>query len=238
MAAAEQRSRNRARLTRKDLKAPDEFLTLSGQLLAFASQHLRTIALALGIIVAIAIMVWGALAYVRSLQQDAFASLAQIETQFRAAGEAGPIAPGLLEQLQAITQRVGVGEARDYAWLYLGHARYRLHEYTAAITAYQQAFAQANPRKLLWPLAALGVGYASEAAGNLEEAQLAYQRVIDAKSAGFVLEAYLGKGRTAEGLNQVNEAIAAYTAIIEHFPARAEGLGVAEKVEALKARQE
>jgi tetratricopeptide (TPR) repeat protein len=238
MAAAEQRSRNRARLTRKDLKTPDEFLTLTGQFLSFASQHLRTMALAVGIIVVVVIVVWGALAYMRGIQQDAFTSLAQIETQFRAAGEATPLPPGLLERLRTITQRVGAGEARDYAWLYLGHVHYRQQEYSAAVTAYQRALAQANPHKLLWPLAALGVAYASEAASNLEEAQVAYQRVIDAKSMGFVLEAYLGKGRAAEGRNQVHEAIAAYSAVIEHFPARAEGLGIAEKIEALKARQE
>jgi tetratricopeptide (TPR) repeat protein len=87
-------------------------------------------------------------------------------------------------------------------------------------------------------LAALGIGYAREAAGQLEQAQAAYQRLIDAKSAGFVLEAYLGKGRVAEGANHIDQAIAAYTAVLEQFPARAEGLGMAEKVEALKGRQE
>jgi len=238
MAASEQRSRNRARLTRKDLKAPDEFLTLTGRFLGLASQHLRTISLVLGIIVAVVIIVWAGLAYVRGIQQDAFASLARIEAQLRTAEGNDPVPPALIDQLQSITQRSGAGEARDYAWLYLGHAYYRLRDYTAAVAAYQHALARANPNTLLWPLAALGVGYAFEAAGNLEQAQAAYQRLIDAKSAGFVIEAYLGKGRVAEGNNHLDQAIAAYAAVIEHFPARAEGLGIAEKVEALKARQE
>ena len=236
MAASEQRSRNRTKLTRKDLKAPDEFLTFTGRFLDLASQHLRTIALALGIIVAVVIVVWGGLAYVHGIEQDSFASLAQIETQFRTAGDNNSVSPELVDQLQAITQRFGAGEARDYAWLYLGHVHYRLRDYAAAGNAYQQALAQTDPNTLLWPLAALGVGYALEAAGNLEQAQAAYQRVIDAKSAGFILEAYLGKGRVAEGNNNRDQAIAAYTAVIEHFPAHAESLGIAEKIEALQAR--
>jgi tetratricopeptide (TPR) repeat protein len=237
MAASEQRSRNRTKLTRKDLKAPDEFITLTGRFVDLASQHLRTIALILGIIVALVIVMWAGLAYMRGIEHDAFASLAQIETQLRAARDDGPVSPGLVDQLQSITQRRGAGEASDYAWLYLGQVHYRQREYPAAVTAYQQALARADPDKLLWPLAALGVGYALEAAGDLEQAQAAYQRVIDAKSAGFGLDAYLGKGRVAEGSNDLDQAIAAYTAVIEHFPARAEGLGMAEKVEALKARQ-
>jgi tetratricopeptide (TPR) repeat protein len=238
MAASDPHSRNRVKLTRKDLKAPDEFLTLTGRFLELTSQHLRTITLILGIIVALVIVAWAGLAYVRRVQHDAFADLARIETQLRTAGNDHHVAPELIAQLQSITQRLGAGEARDYAWLYLGHVHYHLRDYPAAIAAYQQALDRSDPNSLIWPLAALGIGYAWETAGQLEQAQAAYQRVIDAKSAGFVLEAYLGKGRVAEGANHIDQAIAAYTAVLEQFPARAEGLGMAEKVEALKGRQE
>jgi tetratricopeptide (TPR) repeat protein len=147
------------------------------------------------------------------------------------------VPPASIERLQQITQQFGAGEARGYAWLYLGHARYRQGDYAAAISAYQQAITQVPPTDLLWSLASLGTAYALEASGEFGQAQEAYQHVIDAKPAGLIMEAYLGKGRTAELSHDVETTIVAYSTVIEQFPARAEAMGLADRVEALKARR-
>lgn len=232
MRVPDQRSRNRARLTRKDLKAPDEFITLTGRFLSYTSQHLRTIGLILTGVVGCVILVWALVAYVRGIEQEAFASLWQIERQLRGASDVGAIPAGTAERLQQIAQQFGAGEARGYAWLYLGHMRYRQADYAAAVAAYQQAVAQVQPTSLLWALASLGMAYALEAGGDSRQAQDAYQRVIDARPMGLVLEAYLGKGRAAEQSHDVETTIAAYSAVIEHFPAQAGALGLADKIEA------
>ena len=237
MRALDQRSRNRARLTRKDLKAPDEFITLTGRLLSYTSQHLQTIGLIVGGVVICVILGWALLAYVRGIEQEAFASLWHIERQLHGTSDAGAIPATVAERLQQITQQFGAGEARGYAWLYLGHLRYHQADYATAVTAYQQAVAQVQPTSLLWPLASLGIAYALEAGGDSRQALDAYQRVIDAKPMGFVLEAYLGKGRAAEENHDVETAIAAYSAVIEQFPIQAGALGLADKAEALKAHR-
>jgi cytochrome c-type biogenesis protein CcmH/NrfG len=235
MAASHQRPRNRSRLSRKELKAPDEFLTLTGRFLGFAAQHLRTVSLVLGVVIACVIVVWGLLMYLRGIEQDAFASLWQIEAQIRATADSDSVPPELSERLQQIAQRYGAGEARGYAWLYLGHIYFRKGDFATASAAYRQALAQAKPTSLLRALAALGTAYTFEAAGDLKQAQEAYQRVIDAKIAGFVLAAYLGKARVAEASHDLDTAIATYAAVVEKFPTRAEALGLVEKLEALKA---
>src|SRR5919202_551230 len=121
MATSHQRPRNRSRLSRKELKAPDEFLTLTGRFLGFAAQHLRAVSLVLGVVIAGVIVVWGLLMYLRGIEQDAFASLWQIEAQIRATADSDSVPPELSERLQQIAQRYGAGEPRGYAWLYLGH---------------------------------------------------------------------------------------------------------------------
>jgi tetratricopeptide (TPR) repeat protein len=219
------------------LKAPDEFITLTGRFLSFAAPHLRTIALILGGIVVCVISAWGLLTYVRGIEQDAFASLWHIEGQLRNAEETDAIPPASIERLQQITQQFGAGGARGYAWLYLGHVRYRQGDYGSAVDAYQQTLAQVRPSTLLWSLASLGTAYALEANGDFGQAQEAYQRVIDTKPPGLVLEAYLGKGRAAEQSRDVETAMAAYVVVIEQFPARAAELGLADKVEVLKTRR-
>ena len=236
MRASDQRSRNRAKLTRKDLKAPDEFITATGRILSYAGQHLRTISFILGGIIACVVVVWGLVAYFHGIERDALASLWPIEAQLRNATEAQAVPATSVERLQQIAHQFGAGQARGYAWLYLGHIYYRQGDYGTAATTYARAAAEAQPASLLWTLASLGTAYAMEASGEFKQAQTAYQRVIDAKPMGFVIEAYLGKGRAAEQDHDVDTALSAYAAIIDQFPSRAEGLGLVDKVEALKGR--
>ena len=237
MPLSERRSRNRVKLTRKDLKTPDEFLTLTGHLLSVASDHVRVISVAASAIVGSILIVWGLMYYFDRAQEEAFAALFPIEAHLRAVETSDATPLIFVDQLRQIAQRFGAGEARGYAHLYLGHVYYRKGDDPAALAAYQQALVQAKHERILWPLATLGVGYTLEAAGDLKGAQEAYQRVIDANSAGFVLEAYMGKGRAAEGRNDLESAIAIYSEVAAKFPLQAEARGIAEKVAALKARK-
>jgi tetratricopeptide (TPR) repeat protein len=233
MRAPDQRPRNRGKLSRKDLKAPDEFITATGRVLNFAGQHLRIISFIVGGVTACVIVAWGLLTYVRGTEREAFASIWQVEAQLRSADVSG-VPAAAVERLQRITQQFGAGEAQGYAWLYLGHVHYRQGDYNAAAAAYQRSAAQTQPGSLLWAIASMGSAYALEAGQELKPALEAYQRVIDAKPPGFLLEAYLGKGRTAEQGRDNETALAAYTAAAEQFPARAEALGLTDKIETLK----
>jgi tetratricopeptide (TPR) repeat protein len=235
MRASDQRSRHYPKWTRKDLKAPDEFIHTTGRLLSFVGHHLRTITLILGGTIACIVIAWGLFAYFRGVEREAFASLWRIEAQLRQAMDASAIPATAVEHLQQIARQFGAGEARGYAWLYLGHVHYRQGDYNSAASAYSQAVAQTQPGNLLWTLASLGTAYTVEARGEFKQAQEAYQRVIDAKPMGFLMEAYLGKGRAAEQNHDTDTALAAYAAVVEQFPSRAETLGIADKVEALKA---
>lgn len=237
MAIPERRSRNRARLTRKELKAPDEFLTLTARFLSFASDHLRLLSISLGSIVVALLLVWGLLYYLERNEQRAFATLFQVNAQLGNVESGTDSSPILVDQLKQITQTLGAGRARGFAQLYLGHIHYREGDYTAAVAAYRQALTQVDHASVIWPLAALGVAYALEGSGDLKEAQGAYQHVIDANPSGFVIEAYVGKARAAEDANDLETAIAAYSAVIEKFPLQAEALEIADKVAVLKAKR-
>jgi tetratricopeptide (TPR) repeat protein len=234
MRASDQRAHNRGRLSRKDLRAPDEFITVTGRVINLVGEHLRTIAFVIGVIIACIIVAWGLLTYLHGVEQAAFRSIWQVEAQLRNAADGAVVPTASVERLQEITHQFGAGGARGYAWLYLGHVHYRQGDYRAAVTAYEQSAALSQAPALLWSIASMGSAYALEASQEFKAAQEAYQRVVDAKPMGFLLEAYLGKARTAEQSQDRETALAAYTAAIEQFPGRAEGLNLADKVEALK----
>ena len=237
MATPERRPRNRIKLTRKELKAPDEFLTLTGRLLNVASAHLRLISTILSSIVAVVLILGGLQYYFSRIEQGAFTTLSLVESRLHSVEDGNALPPALMDQLQQIQYTLGAGRARGYAQLYLGHIHYRQEDYAAAIADYRGTLAHVDQSSILWPLAALGTAYALEASGDLKGAQDAYQRVINANPVGFVGEAFVGKGRAAERGGDLETAIAAYSAVLEKFPLQAEILGIADRVAALKARK-
>jgi tetratricopeptide (TPR) repeat protein len=183
------------------------------------------------------VAVWGALAYRDGLEKKAFATLSHVEAQLKATAEDQAIPAALVNQLQQVTQQWGAGEAQGFAWLYLGQIHYRQGDYPAATVAYRKAQSFTDPTRLPWPLAALGLGYALEASGEWQGAQEAYRRVIDTQQPGLLVEAYLGRGRVAEHQHELDEAIAAYSVVVERYPSYAQSLAITDKVEALKARR-
>jgi tetratricopeptide (TPR) repeat protein len=189
------------------------------------------------VIVSIAV-IWGARSYLRGLEQAAFVRLAYIEAQLRGTGNAQEVPATLIDELQDLTRQWSIGEAQGYAWLSLGHLHYRLGDYIMAATTYRQAQAATQPTRLLWSLATLGAAYALEGSGEWQRAQEAYQRLIDTQQAGFLLEAYYGKGRALERGNDLDGAIAAYAVVVERYPASAQTLGIADKIETLQARRD
>lgn len=202
----------RQRITRKDLKQPDQFITTTGHVLDWIKAHTRHVLCGiLGVVVVVGLIVaW--VSWQRQREQRAAALLQQAITLNETASGADTVnRPVAIEKLKELTQRYGGTSAGAHAYLRLGHLYFDQGDAAAALTAYEQA-QQRLPRsqQISTAIAALNVGYAQEATSACDKAISSFEAVRQSPVPWLHGEAYLGIGRCHEQNGATEKAIAIY----------------------------
>jgi predicted negative regulator of RcsB-dependent stress response len=205
------------RLTHKDIKQPDQFITFSVQALTWAkSRVMYMLAGTLGVVVIIGLIigwnVWQAQRQ-RTAEVLLYEALRPLKTDDRASGGVtAETEKQVLEQLQRLTRDYRATPAAAMAAWHLGHLHYKQGDYTAALTAYEQA-RQWLPEghDLFMPrLITLNIGYAQEARGHCDQAITSYEAVAQSAAEWLHGEAFLSIGRCYEKTGAPAKALAAY----------------------------
>jgi predicted negative regulator of RcsB-dependent stress response len=203
----------RQRITRKDLKQPDQFITTTGRVLEWIRGHTRHVLYGvLGIVVLIGLIL-GWASWKRQREHRAAGLLQQAMTLSETASgsDRAVDTPETIEKLKVITQRYGGTSAGAQAYLRLGHLYFERGDTAAALAAYEQA-RQRLPRhhQISIAIATLNMGYAQEAAGACDQAIANFASVRQSPVAWLHGEAYLGLGRCHEQNQAPDKAIAIY----------------------------
>ena len=203
----------RQRMTRKELKQPDQFISATGQVLGWIRDHTRYILYGvLGVVVVIGLLI-GWSSWQRQRQQRAAVLLQQAIKLIETASEAERVAntSEAIEHLQVITQRYGSTPSGAQAYWHLGHLYFDQGDTTAALTAYEQA-RQRLPRQqhIHRALTTLNMAYVQAAAGACDEAIPSFEAVRQSPVTWLYGEAYLGIGRCHERNGAPDQAIAIY----------------------------
>jgi len=203
----------RQRPSRSEVKRPDPFLSWSTVAIAWAKDHTRHILYGvLGAVIVVGLIVaW--FSWQSQRRQRAAALLYEARQLLEAPAEAtsAPASEQALELLRTIIDDYGRTPAATQAYWQLGHFYFAGGDYTAALTAYEQAQRRfSSNRELSSVLVTLDVAYAQEVSGACDKA-LANYEMVQQSSAGWLYgEAYLGMGRCHEQRHATDEAIAAY----------------------------
>ncbi len=209
------------RLTRKEIKQPDQFIVSTIGVIDWVKLHLHHLLYGvLGVVIILGLAV-GWSAWQRSRGQKAEVLLYQaVKLLDAGADEAG--APNQAagasqpekakQQLQLVVQTYGRTPAAALAHWYLGHVYYEQGDYAAALAAYEQTRRRlgGETKRLLPVFVTLNIGYAREASGACEQAITSFEEVV-ASSAGWLHgEAFAGLGRCYERTGATDKAIALY----------------------------
>lgn len=209
----------RQRLTRKEIKQPDQFISYTVQILDWAKSHARQLLYgALGVVVVIALIVaWSAwqtkrqqraemLLYeaVKLLQPDETDAQQQVTPEAREAA---------MQKLKGLIERYPNTPAAALAHWRLGQQYYAQSDYTLALSSYRQALVQLKPdeQRLIPALVTLNMAYAQEASGACEQAIDSFQNVLQSSWRWLYGEAFLGIGRCHETLGALQQAQDVYT---------------------------
>jgi tetratricopeptide (TPR) repeat protein len=199
----------RLKIRRKDLRKPDEFETLTGQVVAWAGEHQ---ALVYGVVALAVVATIGALGVGRwraSTNQSAATAFRSAQAGFQA-GKFSDAAPAFANIAQEYP-RTPFGRV---AGLYRAHALARQGDQANAITAYTEYLAGTAGAEYLRQQALIGLGRAREATGDATGALDAYTQASALKGP-FQSDALLNAARLQEAAGHADQAQGIYSGLLK-----------------------
>ncbi len=208
------------KITKKQLKQPDEFITVTQRLFLFVEAHMKKISIAGIIILVIILAVVIFEMWERRNEGDA-------QIKFNAAEEGYEMAmspyregspadyKAALAKFDEVIKEFPRTSSGKVALLYKGNIDLKLGDYDEAIKAYQAFLGDTGKNKLYQLFTWEGLGYAYEGKKDYEKAVDAYQKTV-ALDEGFKSgEAYLNLGRCYEKMGKQKEALENYKSFLK-----------------------
>jgi predicted negative regulator of RcsB-dependent stress response len=198
------------RLSRKEVRQPDQFVSLSVQIAAWIKAHTVFLIYSIGVIAVATTLMTGWWAWQKHREQQADIALYEATKFIRMPSANRSKA---VEQLQKLVSDYRGTAAAALAYWHLGHLYFEGEDYPAALTAYrqtQQRLSKAD-QPLMAALVTLDVAYAQEASGTCDpDAITGFEAVLQMPAHWLRGEAYLGIGRCHEKTGASRKAVAIY----------------------------
>ena len=211
------------KITKKQLKQPDEFISFTDHAFRFVASHSKKFAIGgtavlLIVLAVVFYQMWEKNKEGEADQQfnQALQVYQQVSSPYRE--EAPPEYKKALEKFDEVAKKFSGTSAGKLALLYKGDLDLKLGEFEEAAKTYQTFLSKMGKEKLYSLLAMDGLGYAYEGQKKYDQALETYQKMI-ATDAGFESgEAYLKIGRCYEKLGKNKEAAENYRSFLKASP--------------------
>jgi tetratricopeptide (TPR) repeat protein len=201
-----------ARLRRKDLKRPDEFLTLTGHALTWARANQRTVTIIGGTALALLVGISAAISLHRTKDRDANADLGRAMIAYRDAKGAGGA-----NQLNDVARRWSSTPAGAFAKLLAASVELRRDNADSALVSLRELGDDRSLPSYLTQQAVLGDGYALEAKNQCDQAIAKYAAAA-AIDGPYIAQALLSQARCLQTTGQADKAHELYERIRKDFP--------------------
>ena len=219
------------KISRKELKQPDEFISFWGRTIEFAQLHRREILIGISAAAVVALLVWAVSAHSRKRQEKASDLVTQAQSLLPSplgmqAGEveAGKSArnPEATNQaigiLEDVVENYGGTKASGVARLLLGRVYYEEADYDKAIAMYETFLKGKNRKVELKAMAWEGLAYSYEAKKDYAEALRCYEKLSQMDLANVKGWALMGLARCYEQLGELEKALGAYRELLADQP--------------------
>lgn len=208
------------KISKKKLKDPDEFLSLTARGYIFISQHLRVF-IAGGILVLVIVLsLFLYQGWKRGKEAEANQRFRLAVDQYQMVSSSSKEDSGaenktVLEKFEEVITKFPGTSSGEISLLYKGNILLQLNQFEGAAKAYQAFLEKAGKNKLYRQFAMEGLGYSYEGKKDYEKAIQAYQKIVQ-EGGGFQEgDAYLSLGRCYEKLGKSKEALENYKAFLK-----------------------
>jgi tetratricopeptide (TPR) repeat protein len=210
----------KGRITKKKLKEPDEFITLTQRSFLFLSHHLKPIAMGAGIVVVVIVAILAYGWWNRGQESRAarkFDSTIELYQKAMNTSQEGTPADfkGVLEKLDELIRQFPRTSPGKIAVLYKGNIHLRLGEFQEAIQDYETLLGKSGLEKVYSSFAMEGLGYAYEGKKEDEKALQAFRKTLEKGETFQAAETHLNIGRLCEKLGKTAEALESYRAYLK-----------------------
>jgi len=204
--------------TRKELlKEPDEFITISGKLIGFAVDHKNQLIYALGIIVAVALIISGVRFFSIRSENKASALLDQsLATYEKIKNDQKPVEvyDRIAADFQLILDKYGSKNSGKIARLTFANICYQAGKYEQAIALYQKSLKDFEKHPTIYHQVVSSLGYALEQQEDYAGAVSYFEKLSSAPEAIIRSEALYQLAWLYDQLGQTEKSKAAYNKII------------------------
>ena len=228
------------RITKKTVKEPDEFVSVSGMAAEYIRNNYRNIVPMAVIVVVIALIATAWTYYSRGREKDAVLLFNQ-SRQFYLSGSKAPDQQPVaeryqkaLEQFENVTKKYSGTSSAIKSLIYMGDCSYHLGKYDQAIEYYTTFINKSEKGNYLRRSVLESLGYCYEGKGNYEQALNYFKQSLDEGTAGTHELTYLDIARCYEALNDREHALEFYKKYTDSQSGSIFSALAQERIEALK----
>jgi tetratricopeptide (TPR) repeat protein len=209
------------KITKKQLKEPDEFITITERTFVFIRQHTKKIAAA-GVILLVLILaaVFFQMWEKRKEEDAARAFGVALEISGRGAAQAQESSAqdhkSVLEKFDEIIIKFPRTSSGKISLVFKGNILLKLDEYDEAIKAYTVFLDKAGKERLYRYFAWEGLGHAYEGKKDYGKALEAYKKILDIGEGYQLAEAHLSIAYCYEKLGKNKEALESFKAFLNN----------------------
>lgn len=207
------------RISRKELKKPDELVTLTGRTIQWCIEN-KHLLLRGSAVLAVVILVAGAVFLYQEYQERQARLLYNdaLDLETRAARGEGANAEASLTKLEEVRRRYASTKVGPVALADLGNAYLKKGNFDEAISCYQGSLKGLDRQSSLYGLVLETLGTAYEAKGAWDGALETYERLAREGTPAYQTQAQLGLGRVYEAKGDRAKAMAHYEAYLKDNP--------------------
>ena len=209
------------RITKRQLKEPDEFITFTERTFVFVRQHTKKIAAA-GVILLVLILaaVFFQMWEKRKEGEAARAFGVALEISGREAAQAQEGSAqdykAVLEKFEEIIMKFPRTSSGKISLVFKGNILLKLDEYDEAIKAYTIFLDKAGKERIYQYFAWEGLGHAYEGKKDYAKALEAYKKILDIGEGYQLAEAHLTMAYCYEKLGKNKEALESFKAFLKN----------------------
>jgi tetratricopeptide (TPR) repeat protein len=214
-------AKNRKKTRKELLKEPDEFMTLTGKVVRFATDHKTQLTYGLGIILALAIVVSAVRFFSIRADNKAAAMLGQSMTEYsslQTQKKPDEIFNAVSGGFQTILKKYGGKSSGKLARLIYANICYDAGKYKQAIDLYNTSLKDFAKDPMMHSQVLSSLGYAYEQQKDYTTAISYFEKISAARQPNLRDEALFHLGRLYSKLGQPEKSREAYQKIISDHP--------------------